>query len=90
MCLTGIFIMLIRIKCLIPVRGGLRTYYYGCTREGGHSGWLNDNLKEAENAPEFMALPPSGHSMANGTPNNVSEIFGNVGLALHLKFKHDL
>ena len=22
MCLTGIFIMLIRIKCLIPVRGG--------------------------------------------------------------------
>ena len=24
----------------------------------------------------FMALPPSGHSMANGTPNNVSEIFG--------------
>ena len=25
-------------------------------REGGHSGWLNDNLKEAENAPEFYGV----------------------------------
>ena len=41
---------------LDPCPWGLRTYYYGCTREGGHSGWLNDNLKEAENAPEFYGV----------------------------------
>ncbi len=64
-------------KVLDPCPWGLRTYYYGCTREGGHSGWLNDNLKGGGECSEsFMALPPSGHSMANGTPNNVSEIFG--------------
>ncbi|MBR5850776.1 MAG: pectate lyase [Alistipes sp.] len=38
-------------KVLDPCPWGLRTYYYGCTREGGHSGWLKDNLHEAENAP---------------------------------------
>ncbi len=43
-------------KVLDPCPWGLRTYYYGCTREGGHSGWLNDNLKEAENAPEFHGV----------------------------------
>lgn len=43
-------------KVLDPCPWGLRTYYYGCTREGGHSGWLNDNLKEAENAPEFYGV----------------------------------
>ncbi len=69
-------------KVLDPCPWGRRTYYYGCTREGGHSGWLNDNLKEAENAPDFMALPPSGHSMANGTPNNESEILVCAGLLI--------
>ena len=55
MCLTGIFIMLIRIKCLILSVGAtyLLLWLY---REGGHSGWLNDNLKEAENAPEFYGV----------------------------------
>lgn len=38
-------------KVLDPCPCGLRTYYHQCTREGGHSGWLNDNLHEAENAP---------------------------------------
>ena len=38
-------------KVLDPCPWGLRTYYHQCTREGGHSGWLNDNLHEAENAP---------------------------------------
>ena len=38
-------------KVLDPCPWGQRTYYYGCTREGGHSGWLRNNLHEAENAP---------------------------------------
>lgn len=56
MCLTGIFIMLIRIKCLIPVRGGYVPIIMVVPVKRGHSGWLNDNLKEAENAPEFYGV----------------------------------
>ncbi len=43
-------------KVLDPCEWGLRTYYHGCTREGGHSGWLNNNLAEAENAPAFYGI----------------------------------
>lgn len=43
-------------KVLDPCPWGQRTYYYGCHREGGHSGWLTNNLHEAENAPEFHGI----------------------------------
>ena len=43
-------------KVLDPCPWGLRTYYYGCTREGGHSGWLNNNLEEAEKGLQFYAI----------------------------------
>ena len=43
-------------KVLDPCPWGLRAYYYACTREGGHSGWLDNNLKEAEGQPEFHAI----------------------------------
>ena len=43
-------------KVLDPCPWGQRTYYYGCEREGGHSGWLNDNLKTAPGSPEFHAV----------------------------------
>ena len=41
-------------KVLDPCPWGHRTYYWGCWREGGNSGWLRDNLTEAENAvPQY-------------------------------------
>ena len=43
-------------KVLDPCPWGLRAYYYACSREGGHSGWLNDNLQEAKGSPEFHAI----------------------------------
>lgn len=43
-------------KDVDPCPWGKRIYYYGCTREGGHSGWLNSNLKEAPGQPEFHAI----------------------------------
>lgn len=43
-------------KVLDPCPWGFRVYYYGCSREGGHGGWLKNNLNEAENAPEFHGL----------------------------------
>ncbi len=43
-------------KVLDPCPWGQRTYYYGCYREGGNSGWLNDNLNEAEHAPAFYGI----------------------------------
>lgn len=43
-------------KVLDPCPWGLRTYYYACNREGGHSGWLKNNLQEAENAPAFYGI----------------------------------
>lgn len=43
-------------KDVDPCPLGKRIYYYGCTRDGGHSGWLNDNLDEAEGKPEFHAI----------------------------------
>ena len=43
-------------KVLDPCPWGLRAYYYACTREGGHSGWLNNNLQESKGSPEFHAV----------------------------------
>jgi hypothetical protein len=43
-------------KTLDPCPWGQRTYYYGNRREGGHSGWLNDNLKTAPGSPEFHGI----------------------------------
>lgn len=39
-----------------PCPWGQRVYYYGCHREGGDSGWLKNNLEEAEGSPEFHAI----------------------------------
>lgn len=43
-------------KKLDPCPWGQRTYYYGNRRDGGHSGWLNDNLKTAPGSPEFHMI----------------------------------
>ena len=40
-------------KVLDPCPWGLRVYYYNCSREGGHSGWLANNLNQSEEAPAF-------------------------------------
>ncbi len=41
---------------LDPCELGQRVYYYRCSREGGHSGWLDDNLEQAENSVPFWAM----------------------------------
>lgn len=43
-------------KVLDPCPWGQRVYYYGCERDGGNSGWLNDNLQESEEKPAFHAI----------------------------------
>ena len=43
-------------KVLDPCPWGLRTYYWACWREGGHSGWLADNLRTAPGAPEYHTV----------------------------------
>ena len=43
-------------KVLDPCPWGLRTYYYNCTREGGHGGWLDNNLEQAEGQPEYHTV----------------------------------
>ena len=43
-------------KVLDPCPWGLRVYYYNCLREGGHSGWLKNNLQESEEHPEFHGV----------------------------------
>lgn len=40
-------------KVLDPCPWGQRVYYLNCTRDGGHSGWLDDNFKTSEQAPEY-------------------------------------
>lgn len=40
-------------KVLDPCPWGQRTYYYSCTRVGGHGNWLDDNLSTAEGKPIF-------------------------------------
>jgi len=41
---------------MITPKWGQRSYYYRTTREGGNSGWLKDNLKEAELKPSYWSL----------------------------------
>ena len=43
-------------KVLDPCPWGQRVYYYGCSRQGGHSGWLDNNLQQAESAPAFYGI----------------------------------
>jgi len=43
-------------KVLDPCPWGLRTYYWACWRDGGHSGWLADNLRTAPGAPEYHTV----------------------------------
>ena len=45
-------------KVLDPCPWGNRVYYYNCTREGGAGHWLDDNLHEAEGAPEAYEITP--------------------------------
>ncbi len=39
-----------------PCPWGERIYYYGCHRIGGDSGWLKDNLQQADGAPAFHGI----------------------------------
>lgn len=43
-------------KVLDPCPWGQRTYYYSCKRQGGAGGWLNDNLEQSEEKPEFHEI----------------------------------
>lgn len=43
-------------QVLDPCPWGLRTYYHNCIRQGGHSGWLRNNLSEAPGAPASYAV----------------------------------
>ena len=43
-------------KTIDPCPWGHRVYYYGCIREGGHSGWLNNNLDQADGKPDYKAI----------------------------------
>ncbi len=42
-------------KNVDPCPWGHRVYYSGCVREGGHSGWLADNLASAEGSPTYYS-----------------------------------
>ena len=39
-----------------PNPWGLRAYYHNCYRDGGHSGWLENNLSQMEGSPEAHQL----------------------------------
>ena len=43
-------------KVLDPCPWGQRTYYWACSRDGGHSGWLDNNLRTAPGAPEYHTV----------------------------------
>lgn len=43
-------------KVVDPCPWGQRTYYHNCYREGGNSGWLNNNLEQAEVKPVFHEI----------------------------------
>ena len=45
-------------KTIDPCPWGHRVYYHGCTRDGGHSGWLNDNLHMAAGQPALSDITP--------------------------------
>ncbi len=46
-------------KKIDPCPWGHRVYYYGCTREGGHSGWLNDNTDTLPDKPSYYTTTAS-------------------------------
>ena len=46
-------------KVLDPCPWGQRVYFYDCTREGGHGSWMNNNLSEADGAPEYHTVTAS-------------------------------
>lgn len=43
-------------KVLDPCPWGPRIYYLNCTRDGGDSGWLADNFKDSDDAPEYHEI----------------------------------
>lgn len=43
-------------KVLDPCPWGQRVYFFDCHREGGDTGWLADNLKSSDEAPEFHGV----------------------------------
>lgn len=43
-------------KVLDPCPWGQRVYYLNCLRDGGHGGWLDDNFKDSEEAPEYYTV----------------------------------
>lgn len=45
-----------RGKPFDPCPWGQRVYFYNCSREGGHSGWLDNNLSQAAGAPEYFTV----------------------------------
>ncbi len=58
-------------KVLDPCPWGQRVYFYGCTREGGHGTWMNDNLNEADGSPEFHAITAKWTFANKWDPENV-------------------
>lgn len=43
-------------KQVDPCPWGHRVYYIGCYRDGGDSGWLQDNVGKLENAPTYYSV----------------------------------
>lgn len=43
-------------KVLDPCPWGQRTYFWACSREGGQSGWMDDNLRSAPGQPEYHTV----------------------------------
>ena len=46
-------------QVLDPCPWGFRVYYYGNTRQGGHSGWLANNMDKAPGSPQYYTLTAS-------------------------------
>ncbi len=46
-------------QVLDPCPWGFRVYYYGNTRQGGHSGWLANNMDTAPGSPQYYTLTAS-------------------------------
>ena len=46
-------------QVLDPCPWGFRVYYYGITRQGGHCGWLANNMDTAPGNPQYYTLTAS-------------------------------
>ena len=46
-------------KVLDPCPWGERVYYLYCNREGGHSGWLDDNIEKSEEPGTYHSTTAS-------------------------------